>query len=49
MDWLRLGAHEDTTHALARLKDQERRVRAVDRALAVAQRELDEVSPRVDR
>lgn len=49
MAWLRLRADEDRAHALARLRVQERRVRAVDRALAVAQRQLDEAIPRVDR
>ena len=32
----------------AQLREQEQRVRAVDRALAVIQRERDEDTPRVD-
>lgn len=48
MAWLRLGAAEDRAHAVARLRDQERRIRAIDRMLAVVQREYDEGAPRVD-
>ena len=42
MNRLGLFAAEDHEHAIRRLHDQERRIRAIDRALAVAHRDLDE-------
>lgn len=42
MNRLGLGAAEDRAQAVRRLNDQAQRVRAIDRALAVVQRELDE-------
>lgn len=53
MHWLGLSnlhpePPERKAQVMKQMRDQERRIQAIDRALAVIQRHLDEDAPRVD-
>lgn len=41
-------AHDKRERVYDQLREQERRIRAIDRMLAVADRQFDEGTPRVD-